>query len=278
MGDLSVTALYTSQVWAWGKLPCADLFATAEGKRVFDATNAALAVSKALGRQPWAPLRVALLQRHLMIDHLVADAPRPRIIELAAGLSRRGATLSRGTQYVEIDLPHVVDRKRALLEQSPLGRAVLERATYELVAGDVSTIELDRFIVRDQPVFVIAEGLLMYLDGYARRNLFAKLAALAELTGELHFVFDLVPAREEPPAGRIGNLLGAAMKKFTGGQTFERDAHTREQVLRELATAGFVEQRAIASYDVAAAWHLPHAWERANMIVFSARAVRSTRA
>ena len=278
MGDLSVTALYTSQVWAWGKLPCADLFATIEGKRVFDATNAALAVRNAIKRATWAPLRVALLQRHLMIDHLVAEAPCPRVIELAAGLSRRGATLSTRMHYVEIDLPHVVEKKRALLAQSEKGREVLSRDSYELVAGDVATIELDRFVEPGQPVFVIAEGLMMYLDGYARRNLFGKLAALAELTSELHFVFDLVPAHEEPRAGRIGNLLEAAMKKFTGGQTFERDAHTRSQVLGELATAGFADRRAIASYDVAAAWHLQHAWERANMVVFSARAVRSTRA
>jgi hypothetical protein len=54
-GDLSVTALYTSQVWAWGGLPYAQLFATAEAKRVFDATNAALAAASLFKKR--APLR-----------------------------------------------------------------------------------------------------------------------------------------------------------------------------------------------------------------------------
>src|SRR5438128_8918842 len=47
VGDLSITALYTSAVWAWGRVPCAHLLATTDAKRVFDVTNAALAVTGA---------------------------------------------------------------------------------------------------------------------------------------------------------------------------------------------------------------------------------------
>ncbi len=278
-GDLSVTALYTSQVWVWGNLPNADLFATRDAKRVFDATNAALAVGGIFGSQQWAPLRVALLHRHLIIDHLVGEARPVRVIELAAGLSRRGATVSADPKvhYVEIDLPEMVENKRALLEKTAAGRGVLARENFELVAGDVAKIELDRFVVPGQPVFVIAEGLLMYLDGYARRTLFGKLGGLAQLTGEVAFAFDLVPSQEEVAAGRVGRLLESAMKLFTNGRTFERDAKSREQVREELATAGFSESSAISAYDVATEWKLPHARTPANMVVFSGRAVPASR-
>jgi hypothetical protein len=50
-GDLSVTALYTSQVCAWGGLSDAHLFAGSDAKRVFDATNAALAAARMFNRK-----------------------------------------------------------------------------------------------------------------------------------------------------------------------------------------------------------------------------------
>jgi O-methyltransferase involved in polyketide biosynthesis len=257
MSDLSITALYTSQVWAWGQLPCAELFASRDGKRVFDVTNAALGVMRR-----GTPLRYALLHRHAMIDHLVATWQPRRIVELAAGLSRRGATLSADPtlHYVEVDLPDVIAHKRRLLERTDTGRAVLARSNYELIAGDVAAFELPACDV------VIAEGLAMYLDASARRGLVAKVAEIAGV----RFVFDLTPADEEPHAGLTGRVLGAAMKRFTNGRTFERDARTRDDVLGELRAAGFADARAIAATDVAAAWSLPHAERVTPTVVFTA--------
>jgi O-methyltransferase involved in polyketide biosynthesis len=271
LGDLSITALYTSQVWAWAELPCAQLFATREAKRVFDVTNAALAVMRR-----GTPLRYALLHRHAMIDHLVRASPIRRVVELAAGLSRRGAAISEdpAVHYVEVDLPAVVEHKRQLLERTAEGRSVLARPGFALVAGDVETIELDK--LADGPVFVIAEGLAMYLDAAARRRLFAKLRRLADHAGELELVFDLTPTSEEPPPGVTGRVLEAAMKKFTGGRTFERDASTRAGVIAELRDAGFVDVTAIGSADVARAWQLPHADRPTPTVVFTARAARAT--
>jgi O-methyltransferase involved in polyketide biosynthesis len=262
--DLSITALYTSAVWAWGRVPCAHLFATTDGKRVFDVTNAALALTRA------APLRYALLHRHAMIDHLVRAAKVTRVIELAAGLSPRGAafTADPNVRYTEIDLPAVVARKRELLASSDEGRAVLARPNFELVAGDVETVELDA----SEPVFVIAEGLAMYLDAAARGRLFAKVRRLADLAGDVRFAFDLVPTNEEPAPGLTGRMLEAAMKRFTGGRTFERDARTRAGVIGELSAAGFDETEATSSADVASSWQLPEASRRTLMVVFTARA------
>lgn len=259
--DLTITALYTSQVWAWANLPHAELFATPDAKRVFDVTNAALA----LARKP--PLRFALLHRHAMIDHLARGARR--ILELAAGLSRRGATFSDDDRvhYVELDLPEVIARKRALLERTPEGRAVLARDNLELIGDDARTADLARFA----PELVIAEGLAMYLDKPARRQLFERIRAL----GDVRLVFDLVPSGEEPAPGVAGRALEAAMKRFTGGKTFERDARARDDVLGELRAAGFADVAAHAPAEVARAWDLPHPERATTMVVFSARATRA---
>jgi O-methyltransferase involved in polyketide biosynthesis len=277
VGDLSITALYTAETWRWGGLPCAELFATAEGKRVFDVTNAALGVAR-LVRRDFAPLRHSLVHRHLMIDYLLREANVHDVIELAAGLSRRGATVSADPRirYVELDLPAVVAKKRALLDRTEEGRAVLARDNLSFVGADALSADLAAWCPRDRPLFVIAEGLLMYLSAEAQRRLFVRIAALADIASEVHLAFDLVPGPEQPAPGRIGRALEAAMKRFTGGRTFERDTRTRADIRADLARAGFTATDAIAPREIANAWHLPHAERPTQTIVFTAsRATRS---
>src|SRR5215510_4178842 len=86
---LGVTALYTSEVWRWGGLEGAELLASDEAKRVFDVTNLALGVARPFLRDARS-LRHALLHRHTMIDRLVRESGAKQVLELAAGLSRRG--------------------------------------------------------------------------------------------------------------------------------------------------------------------------------------------
>jgi hypothetical protein len=107
--------------------------------------------------------------------------------------------------------------------------------------------------------------LLVYLERDARTKLFAR-ARTAATT----FVFDLVPASEEPKPGAIGRALEAGMKLFTGGKGFERDANDRAQIERELHDAGFATITAYAARDVAGAWHLPFPDERSNTLVWRA--------
>lgn len=252
-GDLSVTALYTAQVAVWAGLPCSELLATVDGKRVFDVTNAALGVAR-LVRPDLPALRYTLLHRQLMIDHLLGEQVGS-VVELAAGLSRRGAANCHDRGYTEIDLPAVSAKKRELLERSVEGRAVLDKLT--LIAGDATEIELPASDI------VIAEGLVMYLDAAARQRLFAHVRAP-------RFIFDVVPIEEEPPPGRIGRLLERGMKRSTGGRSFERDLRTRDQVRDELHTAGFVDVEAIAASNIAREWCLPHAEQKTTMVVFSA--------
>lgn len=267
-GDLSVTALYTAAVWAWAGLTGAELFATTEGKRVFDATNAALAAASVLQRRA-APLRHQLLHRHAMIDHLLRRSGARQVLELAAGLSRRGAAFSAdpALRYTELDLPHVVARKQALLERTAAGRAVLARPGLALVAADVETAPLAAWVRPGEPLFAIAEGLMVYLTADAQRRLWSRIAAL----GDVRLVFDLVPWCEQPRPGKVGAVLEAAMKRFTGGRGFERDRRTRDDVRAELLTAGFAGVEVVDSSTVARPWALPHPGQPTHQVLFVCR-------
>ena len=146
-GDLTVTALYTSATWTWAKLPCAELLACDEARRVFDATNLVMAIVGFFKRaQP--SLRHSLVQRHLLIDALVAEARPAQVLELAAGLSRRGVTLSADPRVsvTEVDRAGVIEKKRALLSRTEPGRAALARDNLRLVAADLAQADLDSLV------------------------------------------------------------------------------------------------------------------------------------
>lgn len=257
--DLSVTALYTSGTWSWASFPGADLLASPEAARVFGVTNVVLRIASLFASGP--SLRHSLVQRHALVDHLTRDATD--VLELAAGLSRRGTHRSADAdvRYVEVDLPHVVERKEELLARTEAGRAVLGRTNFRRVGGDIAELDLEPLLGPDTTV--IAEGLLMYLDAPAQQALFRRLVGH-------RFVFDLVPPAEQPDVGWVGRLLGRVMRVFTGGAGFIEDRRTREDVVADLRAAGFDEVRVTTPEDEDG-FDCPHRGERTQTVVFVAR-------
>ena len=268
-----MTALYTSAVWSWGGLSGAELLASEDAARVFGVTNAALAITR-LFRRDVRSLRHGLLQRHAAIDHVVESSGARRVVEIAAGLSRRGVarTADPAASHVEIDLAPMIAHKRRLLDRTEAGRAALARPNLRLVAGDVTEIDLAGAAGSGGPDLVIAEGLFMYLDPERQRALWRKVRALLG-DRPLTFVFDLVPACEQPAPGVLGRALGWLMRRFTGGRGFERDARTRDDIARELRDAGFDEVTMIEPGAIAREWNLPHPEVPTAQLLFVARAL-----
>jgi len=269
-GDLSVTALYTAQTWRWGKLPNAELFESKESRAVFGVTNLALMVMKIFS---WKlrSLRHSLLHRHTMIDALVAEARPSVVIELAAGLSRRGVTVSTNerVQYWEVDLPHVIAKKRTLLQRSDDGKRMLQRPNHHWVSKDVRTVDLASMSDGHAERVYIAEGLCMYLQPDEQRSLWASIASdIGSATGAAFFVFDLVPWCEQPKPGWIGRALEWIMKRFTKGQSFARDQRTRQDIQDDLRASGFQTVKAVEPTDVAQRWQLPHPQKATQQLVF----------
>jgi O-methyltransferase involved in polyketide biosynthesis len=191
------------------------------------------------------------------------------VIELASGLSRRGVSMSESPalRYTELDLGLVMARKRELLDRTPEGKAALARPNLRLLSADVTEISLAELVEPGASLFVIAEGLLMYLKPDQQRALWAKIRKLFDITPGA-FVFDLVPASEQPPPGRVGRALEALMKLFTRGRSFERDARTRSAILADLLNAGFTRVESLEPRSIAHAWSLPFPDARTQQLLF----------
>lgn len=271
-GDISVTALYTSYVWHWAEFDSSELFAFKQSRDVFNATNAALKVA-GLFKRDQPQLRHGLAQRHAMIDRLLAEARAPQVLELAAGLSQRGAAVSRNPDitYVEVDLPHMVARKRELLARTPAGREVLARLNLTMVEADIEDIDLASLVDTSRPVFVIAEGIMMYLQRDQQRGLWKRIAALLAAAPGSELVFDLVPACEQPKPGVTGRALGAIFKRFTKGQGFAFDARTRDDLQADMRECGLAGVELFEPADVASDWDLPFTDVRTQVLVWRAR-------
>jgi O-methyltransferase involved in polyketide biosynthesis len=271
-GDLSITALYTAQTWRWAKLPHAELFETPAGRAVFWITNMGLVIAK-LFMWSLRSLKHSLLHRHTMIDHLVRQQKPDMVLELAAGLSRRGSTFSADSslRYVEVDRPHVVEHKRRLLNRSARGQAVLARENWSLVGRDIQELALGELTIDAFRPLVIAEGLFMYLNADEQRTLWGRVAAALAGRENSLFVFDLVPTCEQPKPGPVGRLLEWIMKRFTGGRSFERDERTREDIRTELHEAGFASVRLIEPHDIAVPWDLPFPNKQTQQLLFVCR-------
>jgi len=273
MRDLSITAKYTAHCWKFGKFECAELLDTEEAKLVFDVTNAVLDLTSGKA----APsLPHSLVQRHTIIDRLLSDwllqqGGSGQVVELAAGLSARGVrfTANPDVSYTEIDLPSVLGRKRELLARTPAGQDVALRPNLRFVTGDLTHLDLEPLVDPARPVFLIAEGLFMYLRADAQRVLWRRLASLCAQPSSA-LVFDLVPACEEPQASRAGKVLDLGLRIVTGGRTFAKDERTRADLSSDLVEAGF---DSVTHHDPSGNleyWNLPHTRVATKQLVFQA--------
>ncbi len=259
---IAPTAHYTAYVWRRLGLPWSELFATTKGAALFWAFR--LSGEWIATTTPGVPsMEQYLAQRHLAIEHALEGLAPDLVIEIGAGLSRRGITwaLDRGVRYVEVDLPHMTAEKRAAVERSlPEDLRARLGATLDLVSRDVLDDDFGawlraRVAGAARPV-VIAEGLLGYFPRDERLRLARAIRhALAPARGA--FLCDL-RAREGGPSIAIGaRVLRAGITLVTRGRGAREDFAGLDDVRRFFADAGFLRADPIDLRDVPRAPRVP---------------------
>lgn len=184
--------------------PYADLLAGERGRAI-------AALMPRATRNGWP-----MIGRTKLIDDLVQTAIAAGadcILNLAAGLDTRPyrMELPATLRWVEIDLPALIDEKERLLVDA---RSVCQLVRFKADLADpiARVAALHDAIGSARRVFVITEGLLIYLDEVQVRALAADLAAQA---GVRWWVFDLAsPALLENMRKTIGKYLRNAPMRF----------------------------------------------------------------
>jgi hypothetical protein len=251
------TAHYTAFAWHKLGLPYATAFATPRGRALYWAFK--LAGEWTLQVHPHRPSMLQYLgYRHRMIEAALRRANPDRIVELGAGLSRRGITWAadHGVDVIEVDLPHMVRAKRDAMDALPLAARTAASRRLRHVSLDLLGPEFPAALARlldgaTRPA-LIAEGVISYFDFDDRTVLFAAIAAALRRSGGGRFFGDFQTATAQAEVASSAALLRTAIKVATGGRgtrpPFRDLDHARELFLG----AGFDELHALRKADFVA--------------------------
>lgn len=251
---ISFTALYTGAVWQRNGLSEAGLTPTA-GHALYSLMTPLEGLSRVIAG---GNIRTFLLQRHLIIDQLIADAVEHRginqVLEIACGLSPRGIRLRRHYPHlhvVETDLPAMATRKAAYLAANgQLGEHHQVRPLD--IFADGGPMALER-VIEDQfdptrPILVVSEGLTSYFALPDISQFWRRLArCLAARPGSAYITETYL----KPENGLIGsglNLLRGALGNMTRAQV-SFHFHDGNEASRHLASLGFDGVSAINPED-----------------------------
>ncbi len=240
---IAPTAHYTAYVWHHVGMPHGRLFATALGRTLFWSFRFA-----GEGVFPrffsGVPTMAQYLElRHRWIESALEEERPDVVVEIGAGLSRRGVTWAadRRTRYVEVDLPAMVALKRRLLR---------ERASLELrarLAGRLTQVsadvladgfeaELTALLARAERPLVVAEGVLGYFAPSNRARLVRAVAGA--LDGRGAFVCELRTRAESAELAAATSALKAGIRLVTKGRGTREDFADEAAVRRFFADAG----------------------------------------
>lgn len=239
---IAPTAHFTAQAWVREKFPNAHHFDTRTGRTLFDGTGVALAV---IGR--FVPPMVRFHREYLFIRHHAFEARLRElepdfVLEVGAGLSPRGLTFSRENPdltYIEVDLPKMVQAKRACLGGVELPDNY-HLASVDLLGTDF-TAGLPARPEPGQRIVVITEGVTDYLNMDEKRIAWSNLSGFLRDFGGGSYLFEIHPrelhAKHKNGAFVLTSLLGLLTGQRFGDRIFDRI----EDALDMVRASGFDE-------------------------------------
>ena len=151
---------------------------------------------------------ILVCQRAKKLDNVtrafLAEHPDGTVLQLGCGLDSRFLRVDDGrVNWYDLDMPPVVELRRQFFTES-------ER--YRMIASSVTDLEwMERVASDGQPVLVLAEGLLMYLDEADVRGLVLRLHETFPGCRLIADVFSRLTARSatnHPALRQTGATLG----------------------------------------------------------------------
>lgn len=239
---ISPTAHYTGFVWYRNGLSHRALV-TPEGRAFYASLMHVNAAARRIGLPT---LEGFLLARHAAIDEALIEAIASdrigQVVEIAAGLSPRGWSLSRRfpgqLTYVEADLAPMAARKRRMLEQGGLLTPGHRVVAMDALADDgpESLARLADSLDPTKGLAIVTEGLLNYFPRDAVTGMWGRFArTLARFPSGL-YLSDLHLAAHN--RGLLANAFAGALSTFVRGRVHLHFAGA-DEAEAALQAAGF---------------------------------------
>lgn len=217
--SISFTAFYTGEVWRRHGLSVPFL-SSPQGRLLYTAGRPVELLTEAL---LGGSNETMLLQRHLIIDHLLEKAVREQgvtqIVEIACGLSPRGTLMTRrfadiDLHYVEADLPGMAARKRQLLQQAgelSARHGVVALNILETEGEQTLEAVFAQQLDSSRKTLVITEGLVNYFDYATIHGFWSRLAMVLKNFRYGIYLTDLYPNFQWHRSVRVANVFKSAL-------------------------------------------------------------------
>jgi O-methyltransferase involved in polyketide biosynthesis len=267
------TAHYTAYVWHRFGFPHAELFATPKGAALFWSLR--LSGEWITTLSPRVPSLVRWLgYRHRLIELAVERTSPDRVVEVGAGLSRRGITFAadRGIEFVEMDLPHMIAVKKKRLARAPAELQKRAQGKLQLLEADALAAgfarQLAEVLAGAKRPAVITEGVLPYFDVPDKIRIMRAIREALAAAGGGTYVTD-GRTRRHMKAVPIGSrVVRGATLIATRGRGHGKDFEDEDDVRRAFREAGFTTAEIVdpsSLPDAPPARTLPGAIWQANL-------------
>lgn len=244
---ISITAHHTGYTWYANDLSH-KAFATLPGGILYYSTKPWMFFGRTvLGI---SDLETSLLQRHIIIDHLLDQVVREhgvtQVLELACGLSPRGFRFkqrhgSKDILYIEADLLPMAKRKKALLEQAGLlgENHVVVPCNILLEHGEHSLESVaKKYLDPARPTVIITEGIINYFDLEIIKGLWSRINAILRSFSGGIYIADNMPHH----SGHIIKIWNRVVSMIARGG-FYMHFHSDQEAEHTFKSLGFDEIR-----------------------------------
>lgn len=248
---ISISAHYTGYIWYKNGLSHQQ-FVTPMGRTAYWALKPMNAFMQVM---VGASIDTFLIQRHLVLDHLVEQAIAEgyeQIVELAAGLSSRGYLIKQahpGIHYVEGDLPGMSAHKADLLDQ--LGRQpghITQPCNILDESGSHSIESLLAGLDKSKKTLIITEGLVNYFDLGTIRSVWSRMSVALKGFPQARYITEVYPKLEKHPSYKYVKVAQKVVGFFTQGE-YPLHYSSNEEMKQGFLEDGFTHVSVTAPED-----------------------------
>jgi len=190
-----------------------------------------------------------------LVNRLLKERGAKQILELAAGFSQRGMEMTQNPAitFVEMDLPGIIKEKKGIMETLVASSKISPRPNLHFYDGDAldeNDLSVATKIFKKEPIAVVCEGLMSYMNFEEKAKMAANVHRLLTTFGGAWITPDLSlwsKGKTQTVNNQVTAITGIdkqkisfeneeAARAFFEGQGFAVESHSFKEVLGELSS------------------------------------------
>lgn len=187
--------------------------------------------------------------RFKLIDKLIYKHNYNQVLELAAGFSSRGLSMSTkdNFNYVEVDLTRVIKEKKQIIKEIGIDKKIKIPKNLHFVSGNVLDFETfekaTKYFDKSKPLVITHEGLLRYLTKEEKAKVAKNIYKILKKFNGVWITSDVSLKRIFSQENKIMNKYVEQVAKLTGKDIVANRFETEGEARKFFKALGFSIKR-----------------------------------